>query len=350
MEKTKSVLDHMKSRLGMYVPVQDGKPTGEVWGCLLREIIQGGIASFRRGEATRIEICTDDASGSFTVSYDGISYSPENLFAMCNGTQTMFTGGMGERGFGWYQGMAFPILNVLSEKFSVEISNQGVWRTLVCGRGQPGYVEDIKSLFPLPNRQTIVCFVPNEEYSGGDHDLRHLYNNNLGAMCEAIACANPGLTVVENEQVIIRERGMDEVVHAWAAKVGDAPLISFRQVRFCSARVCLAVIPRTVPGRLVSVRALLDGWEVGRGDFLKMFLDGLSGWLVSCPHLKERNYECRCVIEGAFRGNELEHQQYKYTFAGDSAKVTIEPDGPLGKSLGADVNRCWMELFKEYVA
>lgn len=345
MIATMDILDHMKTRLGMYVPVNnDGGPTNSVWMVLLREVVEGGIWEFRSGRATRLEIRSDETD-TVSIRYDGICKPPERMFAMCNGDTELLESNDGRKG--WYDGLELALLNVLSEQLEIDIIHDGRWRKLVSGHGQVGSVEELLPLFPRQMSETCVRFRPCDEYreaSDGNIYKGKLLKN----MGKAIAFANPGLRVTVNGVEMVYKDGVGDILWEVVARSEKRPLIAPRQACFGTAKISLAIVSRTSQGRRITLRTFVNGWESQKGKLPEVVIGELSAWIASCPILRQGDYECVCVVEGRFPGGDLWQNGLKYAWSG--ANVTFDFDCTLSKIWRNDIKRCWVELFKDSVA
>lgn len=336
-----NLFDHMRARLGMYVPVNDdGIPADGVWMALLREVVEGGIGAFRAGRVNCLEIHVDENDGSVFIRYDGIDSSPERMFAMCNGD----IGPIDERR--WYGGLIFPLLNVLSERLEVEIIHDGRWRKLKCGHGRVGGVEELLPLFPRQMSETCVRFTACDEYreaSGGNiYEVKLLKN-----MAKAIAFVNPTLKVVVNGSEMFYEEGVEDVLRETVARSEKMPLIPIRQVSYGTAKISLAVVRRNAEGRRITLRTFVNGWECHWKRMPADILTELSEWVASCPILRKGEYDCVCFVEGRFPGGDLWQNGLKHSWS--DAAVTFDFNSTLGAVWRSDIRRCWPGLFKEFV-
>ena len=107
-----SFLDHMKLRLGMYIPVQnDGRPTDGVWMVLLREVVEGVVGAFRAGKVRQLEIRSGAKGCSISIRCDGVVFPIEQMVAMCNGNVALSD--KHNNAHGWYGGLEFALLIAL---------------------------------------------------------------------------------------------------------------------------------------------------------------------------------------------------------------------------------------------
>ena len=345
MVKVMNILEHMKTRLGMYVPLgRDGCPDESVWTVLLRELIESGIRAFRAGRASFLEIRNDVPYGAVMVRYDGVDIPAERIFSLCNGDLRQDEELTTARG--WYGGLVLPLLNVLSERLDVEIIQNGHWYKLTCGRGRTGIVDECLPLFPQRTRETCVSFKPSDDYlRESDGDV--LGDGLLKRMGKAIGVSNPALMVIVNGEELIYEQGTMGALRAVVERSGQDPLIAPRQACYGTAKISLAVVRRKVQGRKLSVRMSVDGRNVHEMGMHEVVMAGLGNWIASCPVLRQEYYECDCFIEGRLAGGNVWRDGLKYAWS--ESNVTFELDSVLGKVWRKDIERCWVEIFKEFV-
>ena len=344
--KVMNVLDHMKLRLGMYIPVQnDGRLSDGVWMVLLREVVEGAVGAFRAGKVRQIEIWGGAKGSSVSIRCDGVVSPLEQMVAMCNGNVALSD--KHNNAHGWYGGLEFALLNVLSERLEVEVIENGCWRKLACGRGREAGAEDCLPMFGQKSNETCVSITPCEDYLKVA-DESPFKEALLKVMGEAIAIANPGLTVVVNGSANHYEKEMWDILRGDAPEARKVPLIASRQTHCGSAGLSLALVPRQKEGRRIKMKVLLNGWEVRQREFSKELVCALGDWIESCPCLQQPSCDYVCLVEGRFPGAEVWQNGLKYGWSG--SEVTFDLDSSLGVSWRNDIKRCWVQLFKEFVA
>ena len=330
----------------MYIPVQnDGRPTDGVWMVLLREVVEGAVGAFRTGKVRRLEIRSGEKGCSISIRCDGVVFPLEQMVAMCNGNVALSD--KHNNAHGWYGGVEFALLNVLSERLEVEVIENGCWRKLTCGRGREACAEDCLPIFRQQSDQTFLSITPCEELLR-DASESPFRVDLMKVMGEAIAISNPGLTVVVNGSAIHYGKGLWDVLSRDAAEVREDPWILSRQIHCGSAVFSLALMRRQKEGRRIRMKVLLNGWEVKQREFSTELVCGLGDWIESCPCLQQASCDCVCLVEGRFPGAEVWQSGLKYGWSG--SEVTFDFDSSLGVSWRNDIKRCWVQLFKEFVA
>ena len=143
-------------------------------------------------------------------------------------------------------------------------------------------------------------------------------------------------------------KGLWDVLRGDAAEVREDPWNVSRQVHCGSAVFSLALMRRQKEGRRIRMKVLLNGWEVKQREFSTELVCALGDWIESCPCLQHASCDCVCLVEGRFPGAEVWQNGLKYGWSG--SEVTFDFDSSLGVSWRNDIKRCWVQLFKEFVA
>lgn len=302
MVKTLKPIDHIRMRLGMYVPTWDNKPTNEAWDVLLHELVADGVRAFARGGASRLEIMYNQDTGEVAIGHDGpdgnmcrkIAEAFQG-FGSCMGGPCESPGYEPEKEvyLTRYDLLTYAILNALSQKMTVETYADGEWRANVCSDGKVGPEERLfSSLLPKGAKRFVwVRFVINPKYMSEDKGLSPYSADFLQDFGRSLAGAHQGLRVVVNKHEYMFPRGIEDMVAERLAKLDSEVLMRPRMARSNGMTLACGIVKRRSPGRKISGAAFINGREIRNGRTLAILLHNIGNTLSDCRRLQSCNYE-----------------------------------------------------------
>lgn len=305
MVKTLTQIDHIRTRLGMYVPTDHAnKPIDEAWSVLLDELVADGVRAFASGDASRLEIRCCHETGEIAIGHDG----PGNL---CHKLAAAFQEGSGTcmggtYGSFWHESdkikaayvtrydlMTYAILSALSKKMAVETYVDGEWRATVCSDGKIGAEERLLSgLIPTDARRFVwVRFIIDPKYIAEDKGRSPYSADLLQEFGRSLACAYPGLIVAVNEREYMFPQGIEYMVKARMAIVGSETLMEPRIAESNGVAVACGIVRRRNGGRKITGSAFVNGREIKSHDVLVNLIESVGNCLLDCRSLRSRDYE-----------------------------------------------------------
>ena len=274
------LVEYFQRRLGMFVPTdRDGRLEAWVWGNLLHELVADGVASFRRGEATRLALDGIEGGG-VAIGHDGrlCTGGLENVLEPPDSGCTTEV-------YGWFGSSRYALAAALAERLAIAVCDGGGGRTLECRRGKPGRLQQMLPGLGGP-KGVWLAFVPNPDWlPDGKTDVEAFSGDALQQLGEALACGNPGLRVEVNGREHFQPRGVEELVAAQLEASGEEVLVPASAVAVPGAAFAWGAVRWRGEGRTLAGRAFLNGREVPRemalGHIGSMVFDGLcEGGLV----------------------------------------------------------------------
>ena len=310
MIKTLKPIDHIRMRLGMYVPSNyDGRPTKEAWDVLLHELVADGVRAFARGEASRLEIMYNQDTGEVAIGHDGpdgnmcrkIAEAFQG-FGSCMGGPCESPGYEPEKEvyLTRYDLLTYAILNALSQKMTIETYVDGEWLANVCRNGKVEVEERLfNGLLPKDaSRFVWVRFVIDPKYMSEDEGLSPYSADFLQDFGRSLAGAHQGLRVVVNKHEYMFPRGIEDMVAERMAKLGSEVLLPARMVETNGMSLACGIVRRKNPGRKISGTAMVNGIKIKDRKILEGLMERVCDCLSDCRQLRSFDYEFVFVAAG----------------------------------------------------
>ena len=295
MVKTLTQIDHIRTRLGMYVPTDHAnKPIDEAWSVLLDELVADGVRAFASGDASRLEIRCCHETGEIAIGHDGPDGNVcRKIAASFRGEQGDVSNQLKEVCITRYDWMTYAILNALSLKMTIETYVDGEWRANVCCDGRVGSEERLlNGLIPTDARRFVwVRFVIDPKYIAEDKGRSPYSADLLQKFGRSLACAYPGLIVAVNEREYMFPQGIEYMVKARMAIVGSETLMEPRIAESNGVAVACGIVRRRNGGRKITGAAFVNGREIKSHDVLVNLIESVGNCLLDCRSLRSRDYE-----------------------------------------------------------
>ena len=289
-----ALIEHVKKRLGMYLPLHDGKLSDDAWNILLHELLAYGVRAFERGEATRLEIRCDQGTGEIAIGHDG----PDGN--MCQYIANALQGvdlhkidqPQGDY-YTRYDWLTYAILGALTKKMTVETYADGEWRATVIRDGRIGVEERLLSgLLPTDTRQFVwVRFVIDSQYLPEDKGCSPYSLDLIEDLGKNLACMYPGLRMVVNEREHVFPNGLVDVATERMAKLGSDVLMPARMVETKEMSLACGIVRRKNPGRRISGTAMVNGIKIKDRKILEGLMESVCDCLSDCRQLRSCDYE-----------------------------------------------------------
>lgn len=301
MIKTLTPIEHIRARLGMYVPVRDNKPMDEAWGVLLYELAADGVRAFARGDASRLEIRSCQETGEIAIGHDGPDGNMcRNIAASFRGEQGDVSNQLKEVCITRYDWMTYAILNALSLKMTIETYVDGEWRANVCCDGRVGSDERLLSgLLPTDAERFVwVRFVIDPNYLAEDKGRSPYSADSLQNFGRSLACAHPGLRVAVDKREYMFPHCIEDIVAERMGKFDSEVLIQPRMAQSNGLSVACGLVRKRTPGRKISAAAFINGREIKGYDILAELIRSAGNCLLDCRCFHSCDYEFIFMASG----------------------------------------------------
>lgn len=218
-----TLIEHVKKRLGMYLPLHDGKLSDDAWNILLHELLADGVRAFVRGDATRLEIRCDQETGEIAIGHDGpdgnMCQHIANALQGVDIHKTKHPQGDYHTRYDW---LTYAILGALTKKMTIEIYADGEWRATVIHNGETGVEERLlDGLLPKNARRFVwVRFVIDSQYLQEDKGCSPYSLDLIEDLGKNLACMYSGLRMVVNGREYEFPNGLVDVATERMAKLG----------------------------------------------------------------------------------------------------------------------------------
>ena len=305
--KTLTPVEHIQTRLGMYMPTVDGKPTEGVWDGLLFELSAFGVRAFARGEASRMEINFNRETGALSFGHDAPEvelfrhaakaldsyFDCEELQALCSGKAAQ------EACRTRYDSLLFTLVNALSAKFAMEVFQGDEWYSVTCRDGTVGPVERLMPELaePVQGPYFNIRFTISPRFLPESENCPYSAKW-LEYFADCLACAHPGLLVVVNGHEHLHRRGMEDFV---TGRIGndhadilmEAATFHCGGVSFsCGAR------KRADGARRIFGQMFINGLRVQSTAVLAMFSGLVCDWIGDAHAFRQDGYEFVFAVSG----------------------------------------------------
>ena len=296
-----AIIEHVKKRLGMYLPLHDGKLSDEAWNILLHELFADGVRAFARGDATRLEIRCDQDTGEIAIGHDGPNGD------MCQHIANALQGndlhkidypqGDYHTRYDW---LTYAILGALTKKMTIETYADGEWRANDIRDGKIGLEQRLLSgLLPTDTRQFVwVRFVIDSQYLPEEKGSSPYSSEFLEEVGRNLACVYPGLRVVVDGREHVFPNGLEDVVTERMAKLGSEVLMPARMVGSNGMSLACGIVRRKNPGRKISGTAMVNGFKIEDRKILQRLMECVCDCLADCRQLHSSDYEFVFVAAG----------------------------------------------------
>lgn len=294
MIKTMTPIEHIRTRLGMYVPTRDNKPMDYAWGVLLYELAADGVRAFARGDASRMEIRYCQETGEIAIGHDGPDGDMcRNIAASFRGEQGRVSNQLEEVYLTRYDWLTYAILSALSQKMTVETYVDGEWRANVCRDGKVGPEEPLlNGLLPADTKRFVwVRFVIDPRYLAEDKGRSPYSADSLQDFGRSLACAHPGLRVIVGKHEYMFPKGIEDMVAEWMAKLDSDVLMKPRMAQSNGMSVACGFVRRRNPHRKISGAAFINGREIKNYDLLAGLIQSTGNCLLDCRCFQSFDYE-----------------------------------------------------------
>jgi len=296
-----TLIEHVKKRLGMYLPLHDGKLSDDTWNILLHELLADGVRAFVRGESTRLEIRCDQETGEIAIGHDG----PDGN--MCQYIANALQGidlhkidqPQGDY-YTRYDWLTYAILGALTKKLTIEIYADGEWRATVIHNGETGVEERLlDGLLPKNARRFVwVRFVIDSQYLSEEKGCTPYSLDSLVDLGRNMACMYPGLRVVVDGREHAFPNGLLDVVTERMAKLGSEVLLPARMVETNGMSLACGIVRRKNPGRKISGTAMVNGIKIKDRKILEGLMESVCDCLADCRQFRSFDYEFVFVAAG----------------------------------------------------
>ena len=289
-----TLIEHVKKRLGMYLPLHDGKLSDDAWNILLHELLADGVRAFERGESTRLEIRCDQETGEIAIGHDGpdgnMCQHIANALQGVDIHKTKHPQGDYHTRYDW---LTYAILGALTKKMTIETYADGEWRATVIHNGETGVEERLlDGLLPKDARRFVwVRFVVDSQYLSEDNGCSPYSLDSLVDLGRNMACMYPGLRVVVNGREYEFPNGLVDVVTERMAKLGSEVLLPARMVETNGMSLACGIVRRKNSGRKISGTAMVNGYKIKDRKILEGLMESVCDCLSDCRQLHSFDYE-----------------------------------------------------------
>lgn len=296
-----TLIEHVKKRLGMYLPLHDGKLSDDAWNILLHELFADGVRAFERGDSTRLEIRCDQETGEIAIGHDGpdgnMCQYVANALQGVDIHKTKHPEGDYHTRYDW---LTYAILGALTKKMTIEIYADGEWRATVIHKGETGVEERLlNGLLPKSARRFVwVRFVVDSQYLSEDNGCTPYSLDSLVDLGRNMACMYPGLRVVVDGRENAFPNGLVDVVTERMAKLGSEVLLPTRMVETNGMSLACGIVRRRNPGRRISGTAMVNGYKIKDRRILEGLMGRVCECLSDCRQLRSFDYEFVFVAAG----------------------------------------------------
>lgn len=294
-------IEHIRARLGMYVPTRGDMPIDEVWDILLQELMADGVRAFARGAASRLEIRCNQDTGEVAIGHDGPDGNMcSNIAASFRGEHGDVSNQLKEVCITRYDWMTYAILNALSLKMTVETYVDGEWRACVCRDGKVCPEERLlNGLLPADTRRFVwVRFVIDPNYLAEDKGRSPYSADSLQNFGRSLACAHPGLRVIVDKREYMFPHCIEDIVVERMGKFDSEVLIQPKMAQSNGMSVACGLVRRRSPGRKISVAAFINGREIKDYDILAELIRDAGNCLLDCRCFHSCDYEFIIMASG----------------------------------------------------
>ena len=294
MIKTMTPIDHIRARLGMYIPTRDNKPIDDAWNVLLYELAADGVRAFARGDASRMEIRYCQETGEIAIGHDGPDGNMcRNIAASFRGEQGDVSNRFNEVCVTRYEWMTYAILSALSQKMIVETYVDGEWRANGCRDGKVGPEERLlNGLLPADTERFVwVRFVVDPKYLAEDKGCSPYSLDLIEELGKNLACMHPGLRMVVNGREYVFPNGLMDVATERMAKLGSDVLMQARIVETKEMSLACGIVRRKNPGRKISGTAMVNGIKIKDRKILEGLMESVCDCLADCRQLRSFDFE-----------------------------------------------------------
>lgn len=289
-----TLIEHVKKRLGMYLPLHDGKLSDDAWNILLHELLANGIRAFVRGEAARLEIRHDQETGEVAIGHDGPDGNMcQNIANALQGIDLHKIDQPQGDYYTRYDWLTYAILGALTKKMAVETYVDGEWRATVIRDGRIGVEERLLSgLLPTDTRSFVwVRFVIDSQYLQEDKGCSPYSLDLIEDLGKNLACMYPGLRMVVNGREYEFPNGLVDVATERMAKLGSDVLMPARMVETKEMSLACGIVRRKNPGRKISGTAMVNGIKIKDRKILEGLMESVCDCLADCRQLRSCDYE-----------------------------------------------------------
>ena len=301
MIKPMTPIDHVRARLGMYVPTLDNKPTDDAWRVLLDELVADGVMAFVRGDASRLEIRYCQEAGEIAIGHDGPDGNIcSNIAASFRGEQGDVSNRLKEMYITRYDWMTYAIVSALSKKMTVETYVDGEWRAYVCRDGKVGDEERLLcGLLPSDARRFAwVRFIIDPKYLSEGKGISPYSADSLQDFGRNLACAHQRLRVFVNKHEYVFPRGIEDMLAERMAQLNSEVLMPPRVAQTNGVTLACGIVKRRNPGRKISGVAFVNGRELKSYEILAELMRNAGNCLLDCRHFHSNAYEFMFMASG----------------------------------------------------
>ena len=296
-----TLIEHVKKRLGMYLPLHDGKLSDDAWNILLHELLADGVRAFERGASTRLEIRCDQETGEIAIGHDGPDGNMCQYIA--NALQGIDLHKIDQPPgdyYSRYDWLTYAILGALTKKMTVETYVDGEWRATVIRDGRIGVEERLLSgLLPTDTRPFVwVRFVIDSQYLSEDKGCSPYSLDLIEDLGKNLACMYPGLRMVVNGREHVFPNGLVDVATERMAKLGSDVLMPARMVETNGMSLACGIVRRKNSGRKISGTAMVNGYKIKDRKILEGLMESVCDCLSDCRQLRSFDYEFVFVAAG----------------------------------------------------
>ena len=352
---TMSLIEHIQSRLGMYVPTDDGKPTKAVWDMLLYELTAFGVRAFSRGETMRIEIDYNHETGMLSINHEdscadilglvskALDSVSEELGALCRDRAAQAAC------YTRYCEMIFPIVNALSAKLVVEAFHDGEWTAVICRNGNVGPIERLVPELADSSWRHHFCirFKIDPRYLPEDETGPYA-EDGLQDFGDGLACTHPGLCVVVNGSEHLHLRGMVDFVTDRLGGDHEGILMEPKTFHCGDVSVSCGARKRKDVARRIFSQMFINGRRVQSTAILAMLSELVCDWIGDARKFQNGGYELVFAVSGTFPYDVQDFSDLdRILYVSDGAwrDMGAFRDNTMLSHLVSTVKRCMIDAF-----
>lgn len=283
--KEMTIVEHMRLRMGMYVPTEAGRPKPWVWENLLYALAADGVESFLLGEATHLAI--DGYGKRIAVAHDGRlgTGGVERVFKLQDGNPVL----AGVH-WCWFGNIRYALASALAERLVIEASEGGEWRAVESRCGVAGPVQRLLPGLVGEEKGVRIAFVPDRAFlPEGVEAIEAWEPEELRRFGAALACGQPGLWVSVNGREFFMPEGPGGLVERQMEEVGGEVLAPVAVAEIPGMSFAWGAVRRREPGRRLAGRVFVNGRETKWKALLGPLGEMVLGWLC----------DSRCLPGGA---------------------------------------------------